>query len=135
MIKSGCCCDARTACLVVNVIALAFAGLGLISLAPQMDRPEFERFGVFIAVFVLGIIANSLGVYGALKFKKIFVLIAAVWFGLEAILSVVLFLDFVGSAFAIFFLYPHIMFFKELQDGVMSRENYVREKDCCGACC
>eukprot|EP00536_Pseudo-nitzschia_multiseries_P006510 jgi/Psemu1/296267/fgenesh1_pm.139_\ len=129
----GFCCDVRTACLVVNIIALSFAALGLVSLAPQMDRPGFERFGIFMATFVLGIIANSLGVYGALKFKNIFVLIAAIWFGLEALLSLVLFMDFVGCAVSLFFLYPHIMFIREMQSGVMTKENYVHEKNCCGS--
>mmetsp|Transcript_12391 Transcript_12391/g.35275 ORF Transcript_12391/g.35275 Transcript_12391/m.35275 type:complete len:161 (+) Transcript_12391:86-568(+) len=129
----GYCCDVRTACLVVNMIALAFAGLGLVSLAPKMDRPGFQRFGIFMAAFVLGIIANSLGIYGALKFKQIFVLIAGVWFALEALLSLILFLDFVGFALGLLFLYPHIMLFKEIQDGIMTKENYVNEKSCCGS--
>jgi len=130
------CCDTRTACLVVNVMSLAFTGLGLISLAPQaMDRPGFERFGIMIAAFVLGIICNTLGLYGALKFRKTFILVATVWFGIEAILSVALFMDFVGFIVSILFLYPHLMFFKELQSGVMSRKNYIHEKECCGACC
>merc|ERR1712238_301473 len=97
------CCDTRTACLVVNVMSLAFTGLGLISLAPQaMDRPGFERFGIMI---------------GALKFRKTFILVATVWFGIEAILSVALFMDPVGFIVSILFLYPHLMFFKELQSG------------------
>jgi len=115
------------------MIALAFAGLGLVSLAPKMDRPGFQRFGIFMAAFVLGIIANSLGIYGALKFKQIFVLIAGVWFALEALLSLILFLDFVGFALGLLFLYPHIMLFKEIQDGIMTKENYVNEKSCCGS--
>jgi len=130
------CCDTRTACLVVNVMSLAFTGLGLISLAPQaMDRPGFERFGIMIAAFVLGIICNALGLYGALKFRKTFILVATVWFGIEAILSVALFMDPVGFIVSILFLYPHLMFFKELQSGVMSRKNYIHEKECCGAIC
>jgi hypothetical protein len=131
----GVCCDTRTACLVVNIISLAFAGLGLISLAPQMDRPGFERFGVLMAAFVIGIVCNAVGLFGALKFKKMFILIPSIWFGIEAILSLVLFMDFIGFSFAIFFLYPHIMFYKELQEGTMSRENYAHEKNCCNACC
>merc|ERR1712014_211926 len=131
----GVCCDTRTACIVVNVIALAFAGLGLVSLAPHFDRPGMERFGMMIALFVLGIIANAVGLYGALKFRKMFVLIAAIWFGIEAILSVVLFMDFIGFTVSIFFMYPHIMYYKELQNGIMTRETYVYEKECCGACC
>jgi len=99
-----------------------------------MDRPGFERFGVLMAAFVLGIVCNALGLYGGLKFKKTFTLIAAVWFGIEAILSLVMFLDFVGFAISALFLYPHVVFYKELQDGIMSRENFPREKYCCAAC-
>lgn len=87
-----------------------------------------------MAAFVLGIVCNALGLYGGLKFKKTFTLIAAVWFGIEAILSLVMFMDFIGFAISAFFLYPHVVFYKELQDGIMSRENYPREKNCCAAC-
>ena len=88
-----------------------------------------------MAAFVLGIVCNAVGLYGALKFKKMFILIAAIWFGLEAILSLVMFLDFFGCAIAIFFLYPHVMMYKELMEGTMSRENFAHEKNCCTVCC
>ena len=131
-VLSGCCCDTRTACMAVNVISLGFAALGLVSLAPQLDRPGYERFGLLIAAFVIGIICNTLGLWGSLRFRKIGILIAAIWFGIEAVLSIVLFMDFVGATIAICFLYPHIVFFRELQNGIMSRETYADEKDCCG---
>jgi Flp pilus assembly protein protease CpaA len=132
---SGCCCDTRTATIVVNAISLGFAGLGLVSLAPQMDRPGFERFGAMMAAFVIGIVCNVLGLYGALKFKKTFVMVAAVWFGIEAILSIVLFMDFVGAAIAVCFLYPHIMLFRDMHRGIITPETFPNEKDCCGSCC
>ena len=88
-----------------------------------------------ISAFVIGIICNSLGLYGALKFKKTFVMVAAVWFGIEAILSIVLFMDFIGAVVALFFLYPHVMLFRDMQKGIMTPERFPNEKDCCGACC
>ena len=109
--------------------------LGLISLAPQMDRPGFERFGLMMAAFVIGIICNALGLFGALKFKKTFVMVAAVWFGIEAILGLVLFMDWIGAAVALCFMYPHVMLFRDMQKGIMTPERYPNEKDCCGACC
>jgi hypothetical protein len=121
--------------MTVNIISLGFAALGLVSLAPEMDRPGFERFGMMISLFVIGVICNSLGLYGSLKFKKHFVLVAAVWFGIEGILSLVLFMDFVGATIAISFLYPHIMLFRDMQRGIMTPETFPQEKDCCGACC
>ncbi|KAL3916915.1 MAG: hypothetical protein SGARI_007844 [Bacillariaceae sp.] len=104
-------------------------------MAPQMDRPGFERFGLLISAFVIGIICNALGLFGALKFKKTFVMVAAVWFGVEAILSIVLFMDFIGDVVALLFLYPHIMLFHDMQKGIMTAERFPNEKDCCGACC
>jgi Flp pilus assembly protein protease CpaA len=118
--------------MVVNITALGFAALGLISLGPQIDRAAFERFGMLIAVFVIGIICNAMGLWGAMKFNKLGILVAAVWFGIEAVLSIALYMDFLGAAFALCFLYPHIVFFRELQNGVMSKETYVNEKNCCG---
>mmetsp|Transcript_22394 Transcript_22394/g.53263 ORF Transcript_22394/g.53263 Transcript_22394/m.53263 type:complete len:163 (+) Transcript_22394:112-600(+) len=131
----GVCCDVRTACIVVNIISLAFAGLGLIGLAPQMDRVGFERFGIVIAIFVLGVISSAFGLFGALKFKKVFTLVATVWFGIEALLALIIFRDYFACMTSIFFFYPHIMFYKEMSDGIMSRDTFPREKNCCGSCC
>ena len=133
--NSGVCCDTRTACIVVNIVSLAFAGLGLVGLAPQMDRVGFERFGIVIAIFVLGVISSAFGLFGALKFKKIFILITAVWFGIEALLALILFRDIFACLTSLFFFYPHIVFYRELFDGTMSRATFPREKDCCGSCC
>jgi Flp pilus assembly protein protease CpaA len=100
-----------------------------------MDRPDFDRFGGFIAAFVIGIICNALGLYGAIKFKKTFVMVAAVWFGIEAILSLVLFMDFAGATIALCFLYPQIMLFRDMQKGIITPETFPNEKDCCGSFC
>lgn len=132
---SGFCCDTRTAVITVNIISLGFAVLGLASFAPNMDRPGFERFGLMISALVIGVICSSLGLFGALKFRKTFVLVAAIWFGIEAIMGLVLFMDWIGAVIGVFFMYPHIMMFRDMQKGIMTRERYPVEKECCGACC
>jgi hypothetical protein len=118
--------------MVVNVVGLVFAALGLVSLAPALDTPQLERMGLYISMLVIGFICNLVGIWGSLNFNKHGIMIAGVWFALEAILGLALFTDFVGAAIAISFLYPHVVFYRELQKGIMSRETYANEKECCG---
>ena len=73
-----------------------------------------------ISAFVIGIICNALGLYGALKFKKAFVMVAAVWFVVEGILGLILFMDWISAVVSLCFLYPHIILFRELRSGIMS---------------
>jgi hypothetical protein len=118
--------------MAVNIISLGFVALGLVNLAPELDRPGFERFGLLVSAMVIGVICSTLGLWGSMRFNKTGILVAAVWFGIEAVLSIVLFMDFVGAAIAVCFVYPHVMFYRELQNGIMSKETYANEKDCCG---
>lgn len=134
IVYSGCCCDTRTAVIVVNIISLGFACLGLVSLAPRFDQPALERFGLLIAALVIGIICNALAIYGAFAFKKTFVMVGLVWFCVEAILSLALFLDFIGALVALVFAYPHLFLFREMRQGIITPANYPNERACCECC-
>jgi hypothetical protein len=118
--------------MVVNIISLGFSLLGLISLGPHFREPDVvERFGLILSALIIGFICNTLALYGALKFKKTFVVVGLVWFCIESILSLVLFLDFIGAAVGLAFAYPHLFLFRELRSGVMSPQTFPNEKACC----
>mmetsp|Transcript_29729 Transcript_29729/g.71986 ORF Transcript_29729/g.71986 Transcript_29729/m.71986 type:complete len:179 (-) Transcript_29729:108-644(-) len=131
----GVCCDTRTAVLIVNIISIGFGLLGLITLSPHFAEPDVvEKFGLIVTALVVGIICNSLALYGSLKFNKTFVMVGLVWFCIESILSLVLFLDFIGAAVGLAFAYPHFFLFKEIRNGVMTTQTYPNEKSCCDCC-
>ena len=133
--NSGVCCDTRTAVIVVNIISLGFGMLGLITLSPHFAEPDVvERFGLILSALVVGIICNSLALMGSIKFYKTFVMVGLVWYCIESILSLVLFLDFIGAAVGLAFAYPHFFLFKEIRSGIMSKQTYPNEKSCCDCC-
>jgi hypothetical protein len=109
--------------------------LGLITLSPHFAEPDMiERFGLIVTTLVIGIVCNTVTLYGSIKFKKTFVMVGLVWFCLEAILSLVLFLDFIGAAIALSFAYPHFFLFREMRNGIMTPQSYPNEKSCCDCC-
>lgn len=145
-----CCgCDTRNATFVVNIISICFYLLGIISFSliagdrlnydddqvqSVMDSLENAKVGILISVFVAGIICNITAIYGAASFNKIAVMIGACWFLFETIRSLCFF-DIASAVMSICFFYPHIVFYFELKNGVMSKKNYPQEKVCCDCCC
>jgi hypothetical protein len=146
----GCCCDARRAVIVVNVISMCLHTLAIISVAlmssavyaSDVDDDEYQyalseidgkSLGLTLGVLVIGIICQAAGIYGAVKFNKIGATIGAVWHAMECIRSIVFF-DIGGAIMSGFFCYPHVVFLQEMKSGIMTPENYPNEKVCC-ACC
>jgi hypothetical protein len=142
-------CDTRNAVLVVNSIALVFYLVMVVSFSlligdtlnydddqvqSVMDTLDNAKIGLTITTFVGGIVCNCAALYGAFNFNKSLTFVGGSWFLFETIRS--LFVgDLVGLAIAASFCYPHAVFYYELKNGVMSRENYAKEKICCDCCC
>lgn len=143
----GCCCDTRKAVIVVNIISLCFGTLGFIFLAALTSDSFAEQFdddatktalgeidgqtvGAVIAFGVVSMICYAAGIYGASKFNKIGVLIAAVWYSVDVVLQAVSF-NFGGIILNGFFLYPHVVLYQEISKGIMSPTTYDQEKQCC----
>jgi len=93
--------------------------------------PIFDSFllatGILNGIGILVLIGS---IYGALKFKKILVLFAGIYFIFIAIFSMVMF-NYQVAIFSIFFAYPHIALYRELNIGRITSENYAIEKYCC----
>jgi hypothetical protein len=121
----GGCCDVRRAVIIVNMVV---GGLTLL---------------VFIFVLPLAILfvpfplaPCALGIMGAIRYNVRMVGAAAlnicviIGVGLSAFNQ---HFNMFGVALFAFFLYPHILFIKEVRDGIMSKENYENERHSC--CC
>ena len=92
------------------------------------------KIGFAIATSVIGMLCSMIGIFGAAQFSTIGTTIGGLWFVCESIRCLV-FKDVVTAAVAAGFCYPHAVFYRELKSGVMSRENYPKEKICCDCCC
>jgi hypothetical protein len=146
----GCCCDTRRAVIVVNTISITFAALAILSIslltndqyAAQIDDDEVKAYldeidgaalGITIGVAVIGMICNACGIFGAYKFHKIFTVIAGLWYFAECIRACY-FYDLPGLVMGASFMYPHVVFYKEVSSGVMSPASYPQEKQSCSCC-
>lgn len=146
----GCCCDTRRAVIVVNIISLSFATLAILSIAMMSSERYAANFdddevlavlseldgaavGMTIGYAALGMLFNVLGIFGAMKFQPLAVLMAGIWYFVDIIRSV-LFFDLVSAIIAGCFAYPHIVLFQEIRKGVIGRENYTAEQQCCTCC-
>jgi len=145
-----CCgCDTRNATFTVNIVSMCIYFFGIVSFSliigdklnydddhvqGIMNSFEDAKIGIMIAICAVGIICNAIAIYGATYFNKYGVMIGAGWFMLEAVRSL-FFLDIGNAIMSTCFFYPHIVFYFELKNGVMSKENYPKEKVCCDCCC
>lgn len=147
----GCCCDTRRAVIVINIISILFASLALISLtmlatkedlASQFDDDEVQAFlgemdgatiGLSAGTALLGIVCNAFGLFGAYKFHRLSIIVASIWYAVECIRACI-YLDPFGLLMAGLFLYPHVVFYRELSNKIMAPESYANEKYCCECC-
>jgi hypothetical protein len=146
----GCCCDTRRAVIVVNLISLVFASLAILSIAmitsdqyaaqidddamlAALDEMDGAKVGMTIGFASLGIMCNTLGIYGATRFSQWAVMIAGSWYVVELVRSLV-YLDFGGAIMSGFFAYPHVIFWQEMRNGVMTSMTYSEEEQCCTCC-
>ena len=142
-------CDTRNAIFVVNGISLCFYLLAIVSFSlitgdklsydddqvqTVMDTLDNAKIGLTISTFAMGMICNVTAMCGATFFNKIATCIGGMWFLFETIRSLC-FYNIASASIAACFCYPHTVFFFELKNGVMSRENYPKEKVCCDCCC
>jgi hypothetical protein len=129
---------------IVNIISITFASFGIGTMGCLMaassasyDDDEAQEamtafneanlsMGFAIALAASRIVANSLGIYGAVTYN--------IWM-IGASLSVYC-VDFVIGVFAVnvislvmvaLFAYPHFFFIKEVSSGIMSEETYVSD--------
>lgn len=80
----------------------------------------------------LRVLCAALGVAGGIWYNGVLTFVSALSLVCDFGISIVRF-DVVGLFVAPIFLYPHLMFLKYLQSGLMSPENYEKEMQSC--CC
>jgi hypothetical protein len=144
----GCCCDMRRAVFIVNVMNICFALFG-IAMYSVLSRDGFsENFdddmtvyeldaisdykGRAIAFGIVSVICSLIGIYGAVRYNSWMVIIAAVYYCISVTMKIVPF-DLSGMLMAGVFAYPHFVFIKEVNNGIMTAENYPNEIHSC--CC
>jgi hypothetical protein len=97
------------------------------------DEVDGVAIGLTMGMLVCGMICNAVALYGASNFNHVAIAIGGIWFVFEFVRSIAFFNP-LGAILAGFFCYPHAVFYYEIKNGVMSRENYPREKNCCDCC-
>ena len=144
----GCCCDMRRAVVIVNVMNICFALSG-IAMYYLLSRDGFsENFdddltkydleaisnykGRAILFGIVSVLCSLIGIYGAVQYNSWTVILAAVYYCISVLTKIVPF-DLSGMLMAGLFAYPHFVFIKELNNGIMTAENYPNEINSC--CC
>lgn len=145
-----CCgCDTRNASIAVNIVSICIYIFGIISFSlvagdkqnynddqvqNVMDALQNAKVTVMISTFTTGSICNMIAIYGAVSFNRFLVMIGASWFVFVTILSLC-YADITFAVMSMGFFYPHFVFYYELKNGIMNKENYPTEKACCDCCC
>eukprot|EP00934_Nitzschia_sp_Nitz4_P002207 Nitzschia sp. Nitz4//scaffold32_size149145//42274//43044//NITZ4_002871-RA/size149145-augustus-gene-0.26-mRNA-1//1//CDS//3329548045//2207//frame0 len=154
-----CCCDVRRAAVMVNFANGIFCCLGLAvvgsvdsdlvpldewwGMAKQAmelddDTNPNDLLGTYaLAIctfFGIGILFSWLGVLGAIRFRRDLVVICALWYLIQGIVTLVLWgWAGVGIIWAGFLAYPNLILFQEITEGIMTYDNYPNEVHSC--CC
>ena len=154
----GCCCDVRRATLIVNIITIVlnlftfvfmFVGFNFVTnnldaIEEDMnsqDKEDLENFvksggfallEVMMSIFLfVSIFLHAVGVYGALKFQKWAITVAAASYGVGVVLHL-LGMNLIHVVISGLFLYPHIVLIQEINQGIMTDYNYENVANCCG---
>lgn len=81
---------------------------------------------IVMAFLFVGLLCAALGLMGAKRFNSCFAGTAAVWYGLSFLLN--FFTVNIPNAILMFVLaYPHIVFYYEVKEGIMTDEKYPNE--------
>jgi hypothetical protein len=155
----NCCCDCRRACLVLNaisivlkIIMICIIGIGgkyisnnIQQIETDIDddayRKQVDQFveegGIqivetvvdFFSMISIGL--HLCGLYGALHFKQWGIIVAGSTYTVSLLFGI-LALDFGAVVMGGVFLYPHLMMYKEMKEGIMTEYNYHKIAHCCG---
>ncbi len=151
----GSCCDLVRAIIVVdalyiikNINMMITILLGLSVTDPDdynlrwYDDDQIEAtvnqldkvFWILIVKNICGIIFASIGIYGATRFSKNLVLSTTIFCCIDILWSL-MFFRWMSALICVFFIYPHVVLFRALSKGKLTRENYDGTKHCFCACC
>lgn len=88
--------------------------------------------GIERTLCVLRIISSIIGIIGAIYYKIYFVGFAATMYMVDTILAILGF-NYINFIIGLLFVYPHYFLMKELDNGIITEENYYtnEEHSCC----
>ena len=97
---------------------------------------DIDSWGwVLVGVWVCTVVSAGVGVFGAIRFRRIPVLVTGVWYCLNGAVGAC---DrrFAGAALALGFAYPHFHLYSALTAGTITPETYTAtDRDrCCEFC-
>ena len=139
----GSCCDVRRAVIAVNMLFLGLFVMIVFQMdASTMDYNDdttqttmdvFANVALVIAIWLLPpTVFSAAGIAGALLYNKWMVGLAGAFYCLLMIFNVLQF-DIFGLVLMGLFAYPHYFLVKEINQGIMTEQNYPNEKMSC--CC
>jgi hypothetical protein len=118
-----CCCDTRRAVVIVNVVCLHLMAIDLFVV---------EHAGLVVLTLVM-MLCSILGIVGALRYNR-YLVGAALLPHFVDIISMLIQPEYLwGLPITLLLIYPHVVFIKEVHDGIMTKETYAREQASC--CC
>jgi hypothetical protein len=135
----GFCCDMRRAVIIVNVVNIFLVILSSLLLLVFSLHFDFDGEDVrspsiqdVIGISLPAVILSGFGITGAVKFKYWLVVLVGFYYGIMALLDMII-VDIPGVVKGFLFCYPHVILAQEIDKGVMSEENYPNAKHSC--CC
>lgn len=142
-----CCCDVRRASIAANIVYMVIALFLIIfvfiaeklGIRTQYDDEEFQEFidsnmrSTLPRNSIGIVVAGVAGVYGAMNFRKWFVLTMVGWYGVYLIWAV-LSMRYFSGIFAGIMIYPNLALFLALKNEKLTPDNYGTTGRCCQAC-
>eukprot|EP00569_Conticribra_weissflogii_P020843 CAMPEP_0171424210 /NCGR_PEP_ID=MMETSP0881-20121228/2508_1 /TAXON_ID=67004 /ORGANISM="Thalassiosira weissflogii, Strain CCMP1336" /LENGTH=184 /DNA_ID=CAMNT_0011943271 /DNA_START=162 /DNA_END=716 /DNA_ORIENTATION=+ len=157
-----CCCDTRRAVIIIQIVFQIILGIAWAVLFsegsfendwsndPRVIKDLEEAYKKLAIVVGVGVGVGFIVVFGAITYKAPLIYLGILMILVENVLSIVFLWPIIKdeqekTSGAIWFslagpiiwmiilIYPHVVFAKEIQSGIMSPETYPREKQC--GCC
>ena len=140
----GFACDMRRSVIIVNAIniALLLISTSLLYFLPQEVEEEDDVVSAeteqellrnnTLGVVLPALALSALGIQGAWKFEYLSVFLAGLFHGTNIVFDLII-MNWGGAILGIIYCYPHVMLCREIQNGIMTPENYHNEDHC--FCC
>ena len=132
------CCDVRRAVIVLCILSIVGNSIGLIFnviVMMPLEDEDYAKDSVYmslkqvITLQCIALISASSSLVGASTFNKFLVMVNVIY------LTASIFIFATPSAWLAivnaFWLYPHIVLVNHIHKGVMSKEKYPYERQCC----
>jgi hypothetical protein len=150
----GCCCDTRRAAIICNILIIILDVIGVTFIIAGIELKEFAKqyaqnagdeddlkdidelplslLVVLVFFHIFQIVMLMLGVQGAITYKRWMVQCAVASYAVAIAVNLFL-LDFGDIFIAGLCAYPNILFIREMDQNIMTPDNYPNEVHSC--CC